>query len=190
MCVCIHMCRYPQRPAESAGFPGIGITGNCEPSHMNTGNQTGVLHKSSTHSPLHKTLRVTEKNTHRESRNLHGEFYFKLWVPPVTSKSHPNEPWNEKAQSQGWMDSIFLSFDPLGGKSWLEDVLCKLKWSASMWMCPGFAHVSCGVINHGLSTMRRNVVPLSLVFFLFPKHLVVVSSSKSELPKLCISIII
>lgn len=51
MCVCVnlcapHACRCPGRP-EGVGFPGTRITGLCEPSDIDTRNQTRVLCKSS-----------------------------------------------------------------------------------------------------------------------------------------------
>ncbi|EGW01846.1 hypothetical protein I79_007276 [Cricetulus griseus] len=45
-----HKCRYSWRPEEGIKFLGAGVTGNCELSMVEAGNQTSALYKSSKHS--------------------------------------------------------------------------------------------------------------------------------------------
>lgn len=49
------MCPYEPmlvtvRPEEGIQFPGVGVTGICEPSDVDAGKRTRVPQKSSTHS--------------------------------------------------------------------------------------------------------------------------------------------
>lgn len=45
---CVHEFRYPWRTEEDIGSPGGGVTCDCEPPDMGTGNRIWVLWKGST----------------------------------------------------------------------------------------------------------------------------------------------
>lgn len=46
MWICVHDCRYIQRPEEGVGIPQAGVTSGCELPEVGAGNGTLILWKN------------------------------------------------------------------------------------------------------------------------------------------------
>lgn len=52
VCVCVHECRYPERPEDGVRPPGAGVTAGHEPPHTGAGSHTSLLREQQSSEPF------------------------------------------------------------------------------------------------------------------------------------------